>query len=270
MKTLRGYIIIVLSLLFVLLSCSTVAITGRKQLNLVPRSTMLSMSFQQYDEFLKANKLSDNQEQTRMVKGVGTKIQQAVEQYFAKRNMSDELRDYQWDFNLVESEDVNAWCMPGGKVVVYTGILPITKDEPGLAVVMGHEIAHAIAEHGSERMSEGLIAELGGMALSKALEEKPEKTQQLWLTAFGLGAQVGVLLPYSRLQESEADHLGLIFMAMAGYDPNTAVGFWERMANMKGGQAPPEFLSTHPSDETRIKKIKALIPEAMQYYKGSK
>jgi len=270
MKVLRIHITVVLILSFVLLSCSTVAITGRKQLNLVPRSTMFSMSFQQYDEFLKANKLSDNQEQTRMVKGVGTKIQQAVEQYFAKRNMSNELRDYQWDFNLVESEDVNAWCMPGGKVVVYTGILPITKDESGLAVVMGHEIAHAIAEHGNERMSQGLIAELGGMALSKALEEKPEKTQQLWLTAFGLGAQVGVLLPYSRLQESEADHLGLIFMAMAGYNPNTAVSFWERMANMKSGQAPPEFLSTHPSDETRIKKIKELIPEAMQYYNGLK
>jgi predicted Zn-dependent protease len=270
MKDLRSHTVITLILFFVLLSCSTVAITGRKQLNLVPRSTMLSMSFQQYDEFLKANKLSSNQEQTRMVKGVGTKIQKAVEGYFAERNMADELKDYDWDFNLVESEDVNAWCMPGGKVVVYTGILPITKDEPGLAVVMGHEIGHAVAEHGSERMSQGLIAELGGMALSKALEEKPEKAQQLWMTAFGLGAQVGVLLPYSRLHENEADHLGLIFMAMAGYDPKTAVDFWERMAKMEDGQAPPEFLSTHPSDETRIKNIKALIPEAMQYYKGSK
>jgi predicted Zn-dependent protease len=270
MKIPKSYIVVVLFLSFVLLSCSSVAITGRKQLNLVPRATMLSMSFQQYDEFLKTNKLSENQEQTRMVKGVGARIQKAVEQYFAERKMSDELRDYQWDFNLVESPDVNAWCMPGGKVVIYTGILPITKDEPGLAVVVGHEIAHAVAEHGNERMSQGLIAELGGMALSKALEEKPEKTQQLWMTAFGLGAQVGVLLPYSRLHENEADHLGLIFMAMAGYDPNTAVEFWERMAQMKGGQAPPEFLSTHPSDETRIKNIKALVSEAMQYYKKSK
>ena len=269
MKTSKGCILLVLMLSFVLLSCSTVAITGRKQLNLVPRSTMLSMSFQQYDEFLKANNLSDNQEQTQMVKGTGIKIQKAVERYFAERDMSDELKGYDWDFNLVESEDVNAWCMPGGKVVIYTGILPITKDESGLAVVMGHEIAHAVAEHGNERMSQGLIAELGGMALSKALEEKPEKTQQLWMTAFGVGAQVGVLLPYSRLHESEADHLGLIFMAMAGYDPNTAVGFWQRMAEKQGGLAPPEFLSTHPSDETRIKNIKALIPEAMQYYEKS-
>jgi predicted Zn-dependent protease len=270
MKTMRRYTTVVLISSLVLLSCSTVAITGRKQLNLVPRSTMLSMSFQQYDEFLKSNKLSDNQEQTEMVKGVGTRIQNAVEQYFAQKNMSGELKDYKWEFNLVESQDVNAWCMPGGKVVVYTGILPITKDENGLAVVMGHEIAHAIAQHGNERMSQGLITELGGMALATALQEKPEKTQQLWMTAFGLGAQVGVLLPYSRLQESEADHLGLIFMSMAGYDPHTALDFWERMANMQSGQAPPEFLSTHPSDETRIKKIKELIPEAMQYYTGPK
>jgi predicted Zn-dependent protease len=270
MKTMRRYTPVVLILSLVLLSCSTVAITGRKQLNLVPNSTMLSMSFQQYDEFLKSNMLSDNPEQTAMVKGVGTRIQNAVEQYFAQKNMSGELKDYKWEFNLVESQDVNAWCMPGGKVVVYTGILPITKDENGLAVVMGHEIAHAIAQHGNERMSQGLITELGGMALATALQEKPEKTQQLWMTAFGLGAQVGVLLPYSRLQESEADHLGLIFMSMAGYDPHTALDFWERMANMQSGQAPPEFLSTHPSDETRIKKIKELIPEAMQYYTGPK
>ncbi len=270
MKIHKIHIAIVLTLSLVLLSCTTVAITGRKQLNLVPQSTMLSMSFQQYDEFLKANKLSDNQEQTKMVKKVGTRIQNAVERYFAQKNMSAELKDYKWEFNLVESQDVNAWCMPGGKVVVYTGILPITKDENGLAVVMGHEIGHAIAQHGNERMSQGLIAEFGSVALSKALEEKPEKTQQLWMTAFGLGAQVGVLLPYSRLQESEADHLGLIFMAMAGYDPNTALDFWERMAKMQSGQALPEFLSTHPSDETRIKKIKELIPEAIQYYNGPK
>lgn len=270
MKILKSYIAVVLLLSCVLLSCSTVAVTGRKQLNLVPMSTMLSMSFQQYDDFLKAHKLSDNQQQTQMVKGVGARIQKAVEQYFAEKKMSGQLKNYAWEFNLVESEEVNAWCMPGGKVVIYTGILPITKDEAGLAVVMGHEIAHAIAKHGNERMSQFLVAQLGGLALSKALEEKPEETQQLWLAAYGLGAQVGVILPYSRLHESEADHLGLIFMAMAGYDPNTAVEFWERMAKMKGGQAPPEFLSTHPSDETRIKKIEELIPEAMKYYKKSK
>ena len=228
---------------------------------------MLSMSFQQYDAFLKTNKTSKNQQQTQMVKRAGRSIQKAVERYFTEKNMARELKNYNWEFNLVESPDVNAWCMPGGKVVVYTGILPIAQDEAGLAVVMGHEIAHALAEHGNERMSQGLIAQMGGMALAKALEEKPERTQQLWMTAFGMGAQLGVILPYSRLHESEADHLGLIFMAMAGYDPNEAVGFWERMAQMKGGKAPPEFISTHPSDETRIRNIKALIPKAMQYYR---
>ncbi|MBN2467626.1 MAG: M48 family metallopeptidase [Deltaproteobacteria bacterium] len=255
---------------FVLLSCTTVPVTGRKQLDLIPSSTMLAMSFQQYDEFLKSNKLSTNRNQTQTVKTVGGKIKKAVEQYMAKNNLSDRLRDYKWEFNLVENDEVNAWCMPGGKVVVYTGILPITQGEGGLAVVMGHEIAHAIARHGDERMSQGLLAELGGMALSAALKEQPEKTRQLWMTAFGAGASVGVLLPYSRLHESEADHLGLIFMAMAGYDPRLAVDFWERMAAKKEGKAPPEFISTHPSDQTRITKIKAEIPAALEYYEGKK
>ena len=248
-------------------SCATVPITGRKQISFIPDSTVLSMSFQQYDDFLKTNKLSSNKKQTQMVKRVGAKIQKAVEQYFAERNMSSELQNYNWEFNLVEGKDVNAWCMPGGKVVVYTGILPIAKDETGLAVVMGHEIAHAIAGHGKERMSQGLLTEVGSMALMKAFEEKPEKTKQLWMTAFGAGAQYGVLLPYSRLHESEADELGLVFMAMAGYDPRKAVDFWKRMSTNKQGQAPPEFMSTHPSDETRIKKIKEALPEAMKHYK---
>jgi predicted Zn-dependent protease len=234
-----------------------------------PSSVMLSMSLQQYDEFLKTNKVSRNQEQTQMVKKVGKRIQMAVEQYFTDNNMSHELKDYKWEFNLIESKEKNAWAMPGGKVVVYEGILPITRDEAGLAVVMGHEISHAIAKHGNERMSQGLVAQMGGMAISKALEEKPDKTKQLWMTAFGIGAQYGVILPFSRLQETEADHLGLIFMAMAGYDPNEAVEFWERMSQAKDGQVPPEFLSTHPSDETRIRKIKESIPKAKQYYESS-
>jgi predicted Zn-dependent protease len=259
----------IIAAVFILQYCATVPVTGRKQLNIIPGSTMLSMSLQQYDEVLKSSKLSQNQQQTQMVKRVGARIQHAVEQYFAEKNMSAELKNYAWEFNLVESKEENAWCMPGGKVVVYTGILPITRDETGLAVVMGHEIAHAIAGHGNERMSQGLLTELGGVALMKALEQKPEQTKQLWMTAFGAGTQLGVLLPYSRLQESEADHLGLIFMAMAGYDPGKAVEFWQRMASMKEGQSPPELLSTHPSDETRINKIKALIPEAMKYYKSN-
>lgn len=266
MKANKPYVTAFLIILSLLLSCSTVPVTGRKQLNLIPDSTLFPMSFQQYDEFLKSNKISTDQVQTQLVRKVGTRIQKAVEQYFLERNMSHELKDYAWEFNLVESEQANAFCMPGGKVVVYTGILPVTRDQAGLAVVMGHEIAHAIAGHGNERMSQGLAVEMGGMALSAALASKPAQTQQLWITAFGLGAQLGVMLPYSRLHESEADHLGLIFMAMAGYDPNNAVGFWERMAAAKEGKAPPEFMSTHPADETRIRQIKELIPEVMPYY----
>ena len=251
------------------LSCSTVAVTGRKQLALIPSSQMLGMSYQEYDSFLKSHKLSSNAEQTQMVKRVGTNIQKAVEEYFQQQKMSSALKDYKWEFNLLESEEVNAWCMPGGKVVVYSGLLPVTQNEVGLAVVMGHEIAHAIAEHGRERMSQVLLVQLGGVTLDQAMKNKPNQTRALWMTAFGVGAQLGALLPYSRLHESEADHLGLIFMAMAGYDPNSAVSFWERMAAKKEGQSPPEFLSTHPSDETRIKKIKESIPEAMRYYKKS-
>ncbi len=254
-------------LLAVVVACSTVPITGRKQLNIIPAPQILSMSFQQYDQFLKEHKVITGTPEARMVERVGRKIQKAVERYFAQKGMSNRLAGYQWEFHLVEDPQVNAWCMPGGKVVVYTGILPITKNEVGLAVVLGHEIAHAVAEHGNERMSQGLMVQLGGLALSKALEEKPEATRNLFLTAFGIGAQVGVLLPYSRLQESEADHLGLIFMAMAGYDPREAIKFWERMAKMSGGNKPPEFLSTHPSDETRIKNLKKILPEALKYYK---
>jgi len=265
MKISRGCISLIIVILFLSLSCTTVPITGRQQFSILPNSAMISMSLQQYNEFLKNNKISSNQEQTQMVKKVGRKIQMAVEQYFTDKNMSYALKDYKWEFNLIESEEKNAWAMPGGKVVVYEGILPITKNEAGLAVVMGHEIAHAIAKHGNERMSQGLIAQMGGMALSKALEEQPGKTRQLWMTVFGVGAQFGVMLPFSRLQETEADHLGLIFMAIAGYDPDEAVEVWKRMAQMKEGQTPPKFLSTHPSNETRIRKIKETIPKAKQY-----
>jgi len=248
-------------------SCSTVPVTGRKQLSIIPSSQLMALSFQQYDQFLNENKVEKNSAQALRIKRIGGKIQKAVEQYFAEKNMSDHLNGYAWEFNLVNNDQVNAWAMPGGKVVFYTGILPICKDDAGIATVMGHEIAHAIAEHGGERMSQGLLVQLGGMGLQAALENEPELTQQLAMAAFGLGAQVGIMLPFSRLHESEADHLGLIFMAMAGYNPNESVSFWERMAAQKGGNAPPEFLSTHPSDETRIKDLKKLIPEAMQYYK---
>jgi predicted Zn-dependent protease len=246
-------------------ACSILPFTGRRQLSLVPGSTINAMAAQEYAEFLSSHKLSGNATATRKVKSVGLKIQGAVERYFAEQKQTNRLRGYKWEFNLIEDSLANAWCMPGGKVVVYTGILPLTRDDNGLAVVMGHEIAHAIAQHGDERMSQGLIAQFGGMALSAALESKPEQTKTLFMTAYGLGANLGVLLPYSRLQESEADHIGLIFMAMAGYDPRTAVDFWKRMSADSPG-APPEFLSTHPSDQTRIANIQSLIPDAMKYY----
>jgi Zn-dependent protease with chaperone function len=249
-----------------LIACATVPLTGRRQLSLVPEGNMLSMSFEEYGDFLKKNPPSADRAGTEMVVAVGKRVQGAVERFFAMKGMSSKLSGYQWEFHLVDSKEVNAWCMPGGKVVVYSGILPVAKDEAGLAVVLGHEIAHAVADHGNERMSQGLLAQAGGMALDAALQKKPDETRKLWNSVFGVGAQYGALLPFSRIQESEADHLGLIFMAMAGYDPHEATSFWERMSHA-GGKAPPEFMSSHPSDETRIRKIAQEIPEAMTYYK---
>jgi len=246
-------------------ACSTVPVTGRSQLSLISSSDMLAMSVTEYDAFLRSNKIIQASDpRAAMVKRIGSRIQSAVEQYYRQNNLS--LDGYAWEFNLVENAEKNAWCMPGGKVMVYTGILGITADEAGLAVVMGHEIAHAVAGHGDERMSQGLLAQLGGMALSEALSQKPQQTQELWMTAFGVGVQYGALLPFSRTQESEADRLGLVFMAMAGYNPTDALSFWERMAVQNRGQAPPEFLRTHPSDATRIADIRENLPEAMRYY----
>ena len=257
-----------LCVLVLIVSCSTVPITGRTQFILVPPSSMLSMSLQQYDEFLKSHTVSTDKTSTAMVKRAGSRIRKAVERYFIEHGRRGELKNYAWEFNLIEDKEVNAWCMPGGKVAVYTGILPVTKDENGLAVVMGHEIAHAVAGHGGERMTHLLAVQLGGLALAVAMAEKPEASRSMWFTAFGLGAQVGFILPYSRIQEYEADRLGLIFMAMAGYEPRHAVTLWERMAaQKKGKKAPPAFLSTHPTDAARIESIKRALPEAMRYYR---
>jgi predicted Zn-dependent protease len=264
---LKSKLVVTCGLLLLLSACSEVEITGRRQLILVPDSVINSMSFQSYGEFLSQHKLSADVGQTQMVKRVGSRIQKGVEQYCTEKCVQDRLEGYQWEFNLVEDPNVNAWAMPGGKVVVYAGLLPVARSETGLAVVMGHEIAHAFARHGAERMSHGLLVELGGMALSKALESRPAATKDLFMRSYGIGTQVGILLPYSRTHESESDRLGLIFMAMAGYNPNEAVAFWERMAAKKTGLAPPEILSTHPADSTRIRKIRQLLPEAMQYYR---
>ena len=249
-----------------LASCAKVPMTGRSQLNLIPSSEMLSMSEAQYTDFLKQNKISDDKAATEQVNRVGNRVKDAVVSYMNAQGQGDKIKDFKWEMNLVESKDVNAWCMPGGKVVVYTGILPVTKTDAGLAVVLGHEIGHAIAQHGSERMTQGLVTQLGGMALGEALKSRPAQTQQLWMQAFGAGAQYGVMLPFSRLQETEADRIGLSLMARAGYDPNEAVGFWQRM-QAAGGEKPPELMSTHPSDERRIADLKKEIPEAMKVYK---
>ncbi len=256
--------------LFVLLliaSCQTVPITGRQQLSIVPSETVMGMSATAYDDFLKKHAVIEHTKEADMVKRVGQRIQRAVESYFNNQGMAEHLKGYRWEFNLVKDDAINAWCMSGGKVVVYTGILPIAQDEDGLAVVMGHEISHAIARHGDERLSQGLVTQMGGMALSAALANNAKETTDLFLTAFGVGTQVGILLPYSRVQESEADRLGLIFMAMAGYNPTEAVDFWKRMANAKKGASTPEFLSTHPADSKRIANIEKLLPEAMSYYR---
>lgn len=253
--------------LLLLVSCSTVPITERRQLDLVPAETMLPLSFDQYRQFLAEHEVVENTPEADAVKRTGARIQKAVERYLAENNLSDRLKGYEWEFNLIDDPQANAWAMPGGKVAIYTGILPLTMDENGLAVVMGHEIAHAVANHGDERMSQGLLAQLGGLALSAAISQKPAETQQLFMAAYGAGAQIGVLLPFSRLQESEADHLGLIFMAMAGYDPHGAVPFWQRMMESHDGGRSPELLSTHPADRKRIENIQKLIPEAMKYYR---
>ncbi len=252
-------------------SCSTVPLTGRRQLSLVPDSQVLPMAFQQYQQVISESKLSTNQQYVRSVKTVGSRISTAVEAYMKELGQQDNVNGFQWEFNVIAEDQVNAWAMPGGKVAFYEGIMPITQNDEGIAVVMGHEIAHAIAKHGSERMSQMLATQMGGAALSVALQSKPQLTQQLALTAFGLGSQVGVLLPYARDMESEADRLGLIFMAKAGYDPRVAPAFWERMqAKSGGGAQPPQFLSTHPHPDTRIKQLNKWMPEAVKVYEQNK
>jgi predicted Zn-dependent protease len=250
-------------------ACSHVPITNRSQLNLLPESQMISMSLTEYHDFLTKNPpepASDPDQQ--LVARVGQKVSAAVMKYMAQNKMSDRVAGYKWEFHAVYNKEANAWCMPGGKIVVYTGLLPITQDEPSLAFVMGHEIGHAIARHGNERMSQMLIAETGGLALDVALQNKSSETRAMFNTAYGAATTVGAILPYSRLHESEADKLGLIFMSIAGYDPHVAVGLWQRMAKATAGQGkPPEILSTHPSDQKRINDINAYMPTAMKYYK---
>ena len=253
-------------LTFVLfIGCSTVPISGRKQVNLYPESTMIEMSLTAYSEFLsEAQVVGDFDTQAKMVQDVGNKISAAVEEYMKNIKQTKRIEGFQWEFNLVNDPTVNAWCMPGGKVVFYTGIIPVCRDETGVAVVMGHEIAHAVARHGNERMSQAVVVNGAGATLDILTSEKPGLARDLLLQSYGIGSALGTLA-YSRSHESEADQLGMVFMAMAGYDPGQAAAFWERMAEV-GGSQPPEWLSTHPSNQRRIKDIEEFLPEAMKHY----
>lgn len=247
-------------------SCHRNPITGRKQLTLVSEKEVQSMALTQYKQFLTTNTVVPvNNNDGEMVKRVGSRIADAIGRYYQQQGLAGALEGYNWEFNLVQSKEVNAWCMPGGKVVVYTGLLPVTQNETALAIVLGHEITHAVAGHGRERMSQQLLAQGVQVAGDIALGNNSQ-TVDIFNQVYAPTAQVAVLLPYSRQHEYEADHYGLIFAAMAGYDPREAVPFWQRMAAM-GGEKPPILLSDHPADADRIKKLQDLMPEALKYYK---
>ena len=260
--------LLVLSIIIsIVAACSTVPITGRKQMNLLPESQLMGMAVTSYNQFISTNQMVPvNDARAKQVKEIGEKIAAAATRYLKMKGASDRVAGFRWSFQVAESPEVNAWCMPGGKVVFYTGILPICQDDDGIAVVMGHEVAHAIARHGNERMSQGLLVQGGGMALdfATAYANQPEQTRSLFQQAYGIGATVGAVLPFSRLHESEADEMGLIFTAMAGYDPAKAVPFWQRMAQL-GGQRPPEFLSTHPDPDKRSAKLAEQVRIARAY-----
>jgi predicted Zn-dependent protease len=250
----------------ILTACTSVPLTNRKQLAFLPESQLMSMSEANYAQVKSESKVLTGTKEAEMITRVGKKMQFAVETYLKEIDQAGMVSQYQWEFSLIESDQANAWAMPGGKVAFYTGILPICETEAGVAVVMGHEIAHVIAKHGNERMSQAMFQQAGSFALDKLLEDKPEQTKGLFQMAYGMGTNLAVSLPFSRLHESEADEMGLIFMAIAGYNPSEAESFWKRMAK-DGGQTPPEFLSTHPNPENRAKKLKELQPKAMEYYK---
>jgi len=253
------------------IGCTQNIVTGRKQLNLVSEAELQTMAQQQYNAFLSENKVVNVNvnKDAEMVRRVGTRIAAAIQTFYNEKGYTSVLEGYKWEFNLIDNKEANAWCMPGGKVVVYTGLLPITQNEAALAVVIGHEIAHAVAQHGSERMSQALLQQLGGVALQVALSNKPQETQNMFMTAYGIGSTVGYTLPFSRKEESEADQYGLYFSAMGGYNPQEAIALWQRMA-ATGAAKPPEFLSSHPSDETRIANLKKYMPQALKYYKPIK
>jgi predicted Zn-dependent protease len=246
------------------LSCATNPFTGKKTMALVPNSQLFPMSFQQYDQFLSEHKVVTGTSDAEMIKRVGQRISVAAERWLNANGYQGYLKDYKWDYNLVEDKTVNAWCMPGGKIVFYTGILPIADGEAGVAAIMGHEVAHALANHGQQRMSAGVIQQLGAIGVSAATNKKDPEVQNAWMQAYGVGTTVGGMLPFSRNHESQSDEIGLKLMAIAGYNPDEAADLWRRMKANSGGQGPPEFLSTHPSHDTRIENLTAWVPKARE------
>jgi len=249
-------------------ACSQNPITGRNQLSLVSESELQGLAKQEYVQFLNENKVvnANSSRDAEMVKRVGSRIASAVTSYYNSQNLGSQLAGYQWEYNLVNNQEANAWCMPGGKIVVYTGILPVTQNEAALAAVVGHEVAHAIAKHGSERMSQALVQQLGGVALGVALSNRSQETQALFNNLYGIGSQVGYALPHSRNQELEADKLGLRYMALAGYNPREAVALWQRMKAQSSGSRPPEFISTHPAEDRRISQLNSIMEETIKNY----
>ena len=264
-------IIIALFALPIFLGCTTNAVTGRKQLSLIPESQLQEMAVSQYQSFLSQSKVvsAGTSKDAEMVRRVGTRIAAAITSYYTQQGKGEVVSNYKWEFNLVDNKEVNAWCMPGGQVVVYSGLLPVTQNEAALAVVLGHEITHAVAEHGNERMSQEMLTQGIGELVNVATSGN-SKVNNIFNTVYGPGSQIGYALPNSRNQEYEADHFGLIFAAMAGYNPREAVVFWERVAAASNGQKPPEIMSSHPADEKRIEKIKGYMDEALKYYKPVK
>lgn len=259
-------IIILIATVFLFTECSTVPITGRKRVNLVSDAQVLPTSFAQYNSFLEENKLSTNREMTNQVKEVGKNISAAVDRFMRANNMVEEANAYKWEFNLIEDKTVNAWCMPGGKVVFYTGIMPICDNVNGVAAVMGHEVAHAFAKHGQERITTSYGQQIGSLVVALGTSNKDPKTQAIWNTAFGVTSGLGAL-KFSRVHEQEADRLGLVFMIMAGYDGEEAAEVWVRMSQRSNGGSTPEILSTHPSNESRIADLKSYLPTARMYAK---
>lgn len=261
-QVMKSSIKIFIGLAFVLIvSCAKNPFTGKSTMAFVPNSQIFPSSFQQYSQFLSENKVIKGTADAKRITTIGMKIKTAAERYLSANGNAGYLDDYEWEYNLVESKELNAWCMPGGKIVFYTGILPICKDDAGIAAVMGHEVAHALANHGQQRMSAGLLQQLGAVGTQIAVGNKSPETQAMIMQAYGVGSNIGGMLPFSRSHESEADMIGLTLMAIAGYNPENAVALWERMSAL-GGQAPPEILSTHPSNATRIKELTALVPGA--------